>query len=58
MHYTIVEISPCRLWMALVAQLPACVGCGDVLRATPDRFCVGCLDRSRDSLEDELGGES
>jgi len=58
MNYRLAENVPSRLWMALVAQLPACLGCGHVSRATADDFCAGCLERSRDSAEDELGGES
>lgn len=56
---TIIENKSSRLWVALLALLPACVGCGAVPRAIPDGFCAGCMERSRDLVEDELelGGE-
>jgi hypothetical protein len=56
--HPIIETAPRRLWTTLIALLPACVGCSAVLRASPDGFCDECLERSRETFDDELGGES
>jgi hypothetical protein len=50
-----------RTWTAMLAALGTCFSCRSPLRRTAeiaDGFCRGCLDRSRASGSDELGGES
>jgi hypothetical protein len=47
--------------MALLAFLPVCPGCSAVLSDSAivaDEFCIACLERSRESSKEELGGES
>jgi hypothetical protein len=59
--YPIIEGVPSRVWTVLVALLPVCSGCGAVWRVTGvagGSFCAECMERSRASDEDELGGES
>jgi hypothetical protein len=60
MSYTTLDNTQRHLWMTLLALIPACPGCGEVRRSgvTPrNELCVDCLDRSRESIQDELGGE-
>jgi hypothetical protein len=55
------DSAPRALWTALLAFLPVCPGCGAVLCdsvTAADEFCVACLERSRESTRDELGGEA
>ena len=45
----------------MLTTLSACFGCGAALRHTieyVDGFCRECLERSRFSAEEELGGEA
>jgi hypothetical protein len=53
-----IEKAPRHLWTQLVALLPACIGCSTVLDPTAGEFCAECMERSRFSVEDDLGGES
>ena len=48
------------LWSAMVSSLRSCFGCSTLLRVVrqTDGFCAECLERSRRSREDDLGGEA
>jgi len=56
--HTNIEKVPQHLWTKLLALLPACAGCSAVLDTSMGEFCVECAERSREAVEDELGGES
>jgi hypothetical protein len=56
--YTNIDKASRHVWTQLIALLPACAGCSAVLDAAAAEFCVECMERSRDSPEEELGGES
>jgi len=61
MSYTTFDNTQRRPWMELLALLPACPGCGAARHggvSPRNEICVGCLERSRESVEEELGGES
>ena len=61
MHHRSLDTAPRALWKSLIAFLPACPGCGVVLYGSvtsADELCVECLERSRESVETELGGEA
>jgi len=61
MGHTSFDSAPRALWMSLLAFLPVCPGCARVLSDSAmaaDEFCVECLERSRESTAEELGGES
>ena len=60
MHHRSLDAAPRALWMSLIAFLPACPGCSEVLYGSvisADEFCAECLERSRESAVTELGGE-
>jgi hypothetical protein len=59
--HTTLEESPCWSWTAMLASLVVCTGCRTALRNAfdgVDLFCDDCLERSRGSTGDELGGEA
>jgi hypothetical protein len=61
MSYTTFDSTQRHRWMALLALLPACPGCGGVWHdgvTSRNELCIECLERSRESIEEELGGEA